>query len=217
MRLAYYRVSTGDQSTEIQRREMGGRFDREFDEGDLSGAVEAAKRPEFSKLLEVARAGDELHVYSVDRLGRDALDIQATARRLIRAGVVVHVHGLGPLTGDVGELILAVLAQVADGERRRIIERTAAGRRAARAALASTGRTHRGKDRLGGRPPAADPVKVEEWRVKHRASIARTAAHFGLSRATVKRYRAAGAQIDLEDAIRTSSIDGNVSPAGRRR
>jgi putative DNA-invertase from lambdoid prophage Rac len=38
------------------------------------------------------------------------------------------VHGLGRIAEGVGELILAVLSQVADLERRRIKDRTAAGR-----------------------------------------------------------------------------------------
>lgn len=199
MRLAYYRVSTGDQSVEIQRQEMGGGFDREFDEGDLSGMVEAAKRPVFRQVLEIARAGDVLHVYAIDRLGRDAIDIQLTARKVMAAGVTIHVHGLGALAGEAGELILAVLAQVAAAERRRIVERTNAGRRVARATFEATGRTHRGKDTLG-RRKSADPAEVEAWRVKHRATVAQTMQHFRISRATVKRYRkAAGVQLDLED------------------
>ncbi len=93
----------------------------------------------------------------------------------------------------VGELILAVLAQVADMERQRIAQRTAQGRETARKALAETGRTHRGKASLG-RPMAADPAAVRAWRVAQapgEGSIARAAAHFGLSPATVKRYCAA--------------------------
>ncbi|WP_157272146.1 hypothetical protein [Azohydromonas aeria] len=53
---------------------------------------------------------------------------------------------LGKIAVAVGELILAVLAQVADMERQRIVERTTADRATARAALAATGRTHRGQD-----------------------------------------------------------------------
>lgn len=188
MRLAYYRVSGPDQSVESQRHAMGGGFDREYDEGDISGGILAADRPEFGKLLDQVRAGDQLHVFNVDRLGRDALDIQATARRLVAAGVVIHVHGLGPIGGEAGELILAVLAQVAAIERRRIVDRTAAGRSAARAALKATGRTHRGKLAMGGKGTKADPAKVCEWRRKHGASLMTTAHHFHLSRATVVRY-----------------------------
>lgn len=190
MKIAYYRVSTGDQSVEAQRLAMGGGFDEEFADEGVSGGVLAADRPEFSKLLERVRAGDTLHVYAVDRLGRDALDVQATVRRLTQAKVIVHVHGLGPLAGDVGELILAVLAQVADMERRRIKERTEAGRQAARKALEATGRTHRGKESLG-RPKASDGAAVAAWRALNRKSIQETARHFCISPATVKRYCAA--------------------------
>jgi len=186
-RIAYYRVSTADQSIEAQRNAMGGDFDQEFTDEGVSGGVMAADRPGFAAMLDKVRAGDTVHVYAVDRLGRDALDIQGTVRRLIDAGVVVDVHGLGPIGRGVGELILAVLAQVAEMERRRIAERTEAGREAARASLRATGKTHRGKESLG-RPFAADAAAVASWRKANEASINATAAHFAISPATVKRY-----------------------------
>src|SRR5690606_25611811 len=189
-RIAYYRVSTGDQSIESQRLALGGDFDQEFSDEGVSGGTLAAKRPGFADLLSKVRSGDRVHVYAVDRLGRDALDVQATVRLLIDKGVTVDVHGLGPIGRGVGELILAVLAQVADMERQRIKERTQAGRAAARAALEATGRTHRGKESLG-RPMAQDAAAVVAWRRENGASIAQTARHFGLSPATVKRYAAA--------------------------
>lgn len=189
-RIAYYRVSTGDQSIESQRLALGGDFDQEFSDEGVSGGTLAAKRPGFADLLSKVRTGDTVYVYAVDRLGRDALDVQATVRLLINKGVTVDVHGLGPIVGGVGELILAVLAQVADMERQRIKERTQAGRAAARAALEATGRTHRGKESLG-RPMAQDAAAVVAWRRENGASIAQTARHFDLSPATVKRYTAA--------------------------
>lgn len=198
MKIAYYRVSTADQSIEAQRTAMGGAFDREFTDEGVSGGVTAAMRPGFAKLLEHVRDGDTVHVYAVDRLGRDALDVQTTVRRLIDMGVTVDVHGLGPIGRGVGELILAVLAQVAKMERRRITERTAAGRDAARRSLIATGRTHRGKESLG-RPFKADGATVAKWRQDNSASIAQTAEHFGLSQATVKRYCAAS-----RDRVRAS-------------
>ncbi len=189
-RIAYYRVSTGDQSIESQRLALGGDFDQEFSDEGVSGGTLAAKRPGFADLLSKVRSGDRVHVYAVDRLGRDALDVQATVRLLIEKGVTVDVHGLGPIGRGVGELILAVLAQVADMERHRIKERTQAGRAAARASLEATGRTHRGKESLG-RPMAQDAAAVVAWRRENGASIAQTARHFDLSAATVKRYSAA--------------------------
>jgi putative DNA-invertase from lambdoid prophage Rac len=190
-RLSYYRCSTADQSIEAQRNALGGQFDREFADEGISGAVLAADRPGFRALLSYAREGDVLHIYSIDRLGRDALDVQATVRKLIDKGVTVDVRGLGPIGKGAGELIVAVLAQVADMERQRIKERCDAGRSAAKAALAATGKTHRGKASLG-RPKAHDSVEVAAWRKANSASIAMTAAQFDLSLATVKRYCATG-------------------------
>jgi len=76
----------------------------------VSGAVPAKDRPGFSELLKYVREGDVVHVYAVDRLGRDALDVQATVRGLIKRGVTVEVRGLGTIAQGAGELILAVLA-----------------------------------------------------------------------------------------------------------
>jgi putative DNA-invertase from lambdoid prophage Rac len=186
-RIAYFRVSTTDQSIESQRTAMGGNFDKEFADEGVSGATPAKERRGFAALLNFIREGDTIHVYAVDRLGRDALDVQATVRHLLTKGVEVHVHGLGVIAKGVGELILAVLAQVADMERQRITERTAAGRQTAREALVRTGKTHKGKTSLG-RPMEQDPKEVNAWRAANGASIARTAEHFGLSVSSVKRY-----------------------------
>nr|WP_145545154.1 recombinase family protein [Variovorax boronicumulans] len=188
--LAYYRVSTADQSIQAQRTAMGGPFAKEFKDEGVSGGVPAAQRPGFAELLQYVREGDTVHVYAVDRLGRDALDVQATVRSLLERGITVNVRGIGPITGKAGELILAVLAQVADMERQRIRERTEAGREAARRSLEATGLTHKGKTSLG-RPAAANAQEVAAWRMQHGASIAATAEHWALSTATVKRYCAA--------------------------
>jgi putative DNA-invertase from lambdoid prophage Rac len=186
-RIAYYRVSTLDQSIEAQREALGGGFDEEFKDEGVSGSVLAADRPGFGQLLSHVRKGDVLCVYSIDRLGRDALDVQGTVRRLLDKGVTVDVRGLGPIAGDAGKLIVAVLAQMAEIERNRIKERCDAGRTAARAALEATGRTHRGKVSLG-RPKAAQGTEVASWRKENRASIKQTSERFGISATTVKRY-----------------------------
>lgn len=186
-RIAYYRVSTNDQSTEAQRHAMGGEFDREYADEGVSGSVMAVHRPQFAKLLESVRAGDTVYIYALDRLGRDALDVQATVRRLIDLGVTLDIHGIGIVGRGVGEIVVAVLAQVAEMERRKIVERTADGRAKARKSLAETGKTHRGKESLG-RPKAHDGAAVAAWRKAQGASISATAQHFGISLASVKRY-----------------------------
>jgi putative DNA-invertase from lambdoid prophage Rac len=196
--VAYFRVSTADQSIESQRNAMQPKagpsgFDKVFTDEGVSGATPAAKRPGFSALLQYVREGDTVHVYAVDRLGRDALDVQATVRDLLQRGVAVEVRGLGTIARGVGELILAVLAQVADMERNRINERTAAGRAVALASLEATGKTHKGKAGMGrvrGRVASGsvDPAQVVAWRRENGASIQATADHFSIGTATVKRY-----------------------------
>jgi putative DNA-invertase from lambdoid prophage Rac len=186
--IAYFRVSTTEQSIESQRQMLGGPFDQEFSDIGVSGSVPAADRPGFGELLAYIRKGDVLHVASVDRLGRDALDVQATVRSLIAKGVAIEVLGLGRIgSSGAGELILAVLAQVADMERKRIADRTAAGRETAKRLLAETGVTQHGKTSLG-RPKVADAAAVRQWRQENGASISLTAANFGISTASVKRY-----------------------------
>jgi putative DNA-invertase from lambdoid prophage Rac len=186
-RIAYFRVSTGGQSIEAQRQVLAGTFDREFADEGVSGFTPAAERPGFAKLLSYIREGDALCVYALDRLGRDALDVQKTVRDLLDKGVTLDVYGLGPIGRGVGELIVAVLAQIADMERNRIKERCEAGRSAARASLLASGKTHRGKVSLG-RPKAADASEVVGWRRDNEASITQTMAKFGISKATVVRY-----------------------------
>ncbi|WP_422357128.1 recombinase family protein [Qipengyuania flava] len=186
-RIAYFRVSTESQSVESQRKALGGSFDKEFIDEGVSGATRAVDRPGFASLLSYVREGDTVCVTAIDRLGRDALDVQGVVRDLIDKGVTIDVQGLGPIAKGVGELVVAVLAQIADMERARIKERCDAGREAAKASLAANGKTHRGKATLG-RPFAADASKVVEWRRENAASIAETAQNFGLSPATVKRY-----------------------------
>lgn len=187
--IAYYRVSTNGQSIEAQKASLthAKLIDKEFMDEGVSGAIPAADRPGFAAMLGYVRDGDTIHVYAVDRLGRDAIDVQTTIRALLLKKVTVHVNGLGPVGPGVGELIVAVLAQVADMERARINERTASGRTLAKLSLAATGKTHRGKDSLG-RPAKADAAAVKAWRTDEKKSISETAEHFKLSESTVKRY-----------------------------
>ena len=189
-RISYLRVSTSEQSVEAQRSALGGGFDKEFVDTGVSGATLAKDRPAFRELLRYVRENDFLMVYSVCRLGRDALDVQSTVRALIEKGVTIEVLGIGQIGRGVGELILAVLAQVADMERMRIRDRCEAGRNVARLALAQTQRTHRGKASLG-RSKLHDPAEVAGWRRENGASISQTAKQFQVSAQTVKRYCAA--------------------------
>jgi len=190
--IAYYRVSDKSQSIASQRAALseGITFDKEFQDEGVSGGIPALHRPGFNALLAYIREGDTLHVYAIDRLGRDAIDVQMTIKLLLAKNVTVYVRGLGHIAKGVGELIVAVLAQVAEMEKARINERTTTGRKLAQATLAATGKTHRGKESMG-RPAKADAGAVRQWKTDNAASISATAKHFGLSESTVKRYLAA--------------------------
>jgi putative DNA-invertase from lambdoid prophage Rac len=189
-RIAYYRVSTTDQSIEAQRHAMGGNFAMEFQDAGVSGAIPARERPGFADMLKAIQAMQqskpELCVYAVDRLGRDSIDVQSTVRDLRAAGVRVNIHGIGVIEGESGELLLTMLAQFAQMERTRIKARAEAGRAVARESLGRTGLTHRGKASLG-RPVEHDARAIAAWRSDHQASIRTTAKHFGVSDSTVKR------------------------------
>lgn len=189
-RIAYFRCSTSDQSIEAQRHALGGTFDKEFADEGVSGATLAKDRPGFVALLSYVREGDTICLYALDRLGRDALDVQATVRALLDKGVLLDVRGIGPVGRGAGEIVVAVLAQIADMERQRIKERCDDGRAKARAALEATGKTHRDKASLG-RPKAKNASEVASWRKDNGKSIRQTCEHFGLSKATVARYCAA--------------------------
>ncbi len=191
--IAYYRVSTNSQSIEAQKAALtyADKIEREFIDEGVSGAVVATNRSGFAEMMSYVRAGDTIHVYAVDRLGRDAIDVQTTIRALLQKGVTIEINGLGQISNNgVGELIIAVLAQVADMERHRIAQRTQSGRDLAKVTHAATGKTHKGKDTLG-RPAKADAAEVRAWRKEKNESIAATAKHFKLSESTVKRYCAA--------------------------
>jgi putative DNA-invertase from lambdoid prophage Rac len=188
-RIAYYRVSTTDQTIAAQRHAMGGDFDMEFEDEGVSGIIPAAERPGFASMLRTIksmRKKPELCVYAVDRLGRDSIDVQTTVRDLRAAGVRVSIHGVGVVEGDTGELLLALLSQFAQMERNRIKARADAGRAAARENLAAFGKTQNGATSLG-RPAVHDTAAIAAWRSQHKASIATTARHFKVSDSTVKR------------------------------
>lgn len=187
--IAYYRVSDSSQSIQAQKAALthASQIEHTFMDEGVSGAIPAGNRPGFAALLTYIRSGDTLHIYAVDRLGRDAIDVQTTIRALIDKGVTIHINGLGAIGKGVGELIVAVLAQVADMERARINERTSAGRALAKATLQATGVTHRGKTSMG-RPVIADASEVKAWRKDNKESIKEAAKHFNLSESTVKRY-----------------------------
>ncbi|MGF6699627.1 putative DNA-invertase from lambdoid prophage Rac [Paraburkholderia sp. MM5496-R1] len=196
---AYYRVSSKDQSIEAQRDVLTDKgaikFDVERKDEGVSGLVPAAKRPGLGSILEFIRKGDVLHVFAIDRLGRDAIDVQSTVRDLIDRGVRLNVHGLGEIAPDAfGRLVVGILAQVADMQRAKIEENTANGRETARRHFEATGRTHKGKDSLGRKPSIAHDTLVQAFRMlSETGNVSATAKALGINRTTLIAARDSGA------------------------
>jgi DNA invertase Pin-like site-specific DNA recombinase len=176
----YGRVSTLEQRTDNQRIEIeqaGVQLDY-WHADTVSGAAHATQRAEFNRMLDKLRQDDVLVVTKLDRLGRDAVDVLATIRRLEQLEVKVIVLQLGQLdlTSPAGRMMLTMLAAVAEMERDLLIERTKAGLERARAEGKKLGRpsktTHKAR---------ADLIKAHH----EGATISALARLYGVSRATV--------------------------------
>lgn len=140
MKFGYARVSTEDQNLNMQidaLQTMG--CERIFQE-KISGMND--QRLELLKMLDMAREGDTIVVYKLDRLGRstkklieliDDLNNKGVEFQSIRDSIDTHTA--------VGKAMFRMLAVLAEMERDLISERTRAGLTAARA-----------RGRLGGRP-----------------------------------------------------------------
>ncbi|VTU36487.1 recombinase family protein [Variovorax sp. RA8] len=183
---AYCRVSTADQTTENQLREIAAAgFDiapKRVEAETISGSVPTSERKGFSKLVNRMEEGDVLVVTKLDRLGRNAMDVRATVEALTGLGVRVHCLALGgvDLTSAAGKMTMGVLAAVAEFERDLLIERTQSGLARAKAA---------GKPL--GRPQALAEAQAAAARERLSAglSVASVAREFKTSRQTIMRLR----------------------------
>lgn len=178
---AYCRVSTAGQTTENQIQEIkAAGFDLQPQraiEETISGSISTSQRIGFNKLLERMESGDVLVVTKLDRLGRNAIDVQSTVELLEGKGIRVHCLALGgvDLTSAAGKMTMGVLAAVAQFERDLLIERTQAGLQ----------RTKASGTKLG-RPVVASIEDVRKLKVEGLSQSA-VAAQLEVSLSTVKR------------------------------
>lgn len=181
---AYCRVSTTDQTTDNQVREIeaaGFAIEpRRVIAETVSGSVAAMERAGFAKLVDRLEDGDVLIVTKLDRLGRNAMDVRATVEALAAIGVRVHCLALGgvDLTSAAGKMTMGVLSAVAEFERDLLIERTQAGLSRAKAEGKALGR------------PSALTVAQQQAVLASRAqgvSLGVLAKQYGVSRAAIQR------------------------------
>ena len=181
---AYCRVSTNEQTTDNQQREIeaaGFAIDPKRIVAEIvSGSVAASERKGFAKLLDRMESGDVLVVTKLDRLGRNAMDVRATVEQFAGEGVRVHCLALGgvDLTSAAGKMTMGVIAAVAEFERDLLIERTQAGLDRAR----KEGKTL-------GRPQSLslDQQRSIVERRKHGVSLGALAKEYKVSRAAIQR------------------------------
>jgi DNA invertase Pin-like site-specific DNA recombinase len=124
--VAYIRVSSYDQTTERQLE--GIEFDRTF-EDKASG--KDTERPALKACMKHLRAGDTLHVHSIDRLARNLKNLQDIVEDLTSRGVVVHFHKEGlTFSGEespMQKMMFQMMGAVAEFERSLIRERQMEG------------------------------------------------------------------------------------------
>ncbi|RIR09490.1 recombinase family protein [Mycobacteroides abscessus] len=181
MLIGYARVSTAEQSTDLQLDALhGAHVEQVFTDEGISGSV--SSRPELDKCLLHLRAGDTLVVWRLDRLARSLKNLLELVESLSQRGI--HLRSLTEAidtSSASGRLVLSVFGALAEFERSLIIERTQAGVAAARLRGARIGR-----------PTAMTSGQVEQAKTLvgagHRVSeVART---LGVGRSTL--YRALG-------------------------
>jgi len=177
--IGYPRVSTAEQSVDLQTDELRAAGGVKVFTEQLSGAVD--RRPQLDRALEQLRAGDTLVVWRLDRLGRSlrhpidtvtGLDAQDVGFRSLRESIDTTTSG--------GRLVFHLLGALAQVEREVIRDRTVAGLASARA-----------RGRVGGRPPklTVDQVRTARRLYEERAlTVAEIGKVLGVSRTSI--YRA---------------------------
>lgn len=179
--VGYIRVSSVDQHSD--RQLQGVELERVFSDR-CSGRD--TNRPALAECLDYLRAGDVLHVHSIDRLGRSMTDLMMLVERLTAAGVSVDfrkenlVFSAGAADA-MQKLQFQMLAAFAEFERALIRERQREGIAIAKAA-----------GKYKGRKPLADASLAEKARemlqtVRSKSEVAKA---LGVSRTTL--YKALG-------------------------
>jgi DNA invertase Pin-like site-specific DNA recombinase len=178
MRIGYARVSTDDQTLDLQRDALKKAKCRQLYEEQASGKNTA--RPELEACLKSLREGDTLIVWRLDRLGRSLADLirltqDLQARGIAFASLTERIDTRSP----TGQLVFHLFGALAEFERNLIRERTLAGLKAARA-----------RGRKGGRPRKLTAKDVKTVRSLLRSGdvpVSTIAEQFRVARSTLYR------------------------------
>lgn len=183
---AYVRVSKIEQQPENQIKEIeaaGFMIEpHRIITETISGSMPAARRKDFTRLLDKIENKDVLIVTKLDRLGRDAIDVSITVAKLEKMGVRVHCLALGgvDLTSSAGKMTMGVINAVAQFERDLLIERTQSGLARAKS-----------QGKILGRPKILSELQTKQviQQLEEGKAIAAIARYFTISRQTIMRIR----------------------------
>ena len=182
MRIGYARVSTDDQTLDLQRDALKRAKCRQIYEEHASG--KNANRPELDACLKSLRQGDTLVVWRLDRLGRSLADLICLTSELQSRKIELESLTEKIETGSpTGKLVFHVFGALAEFERNLIRERTMAGLKAARA-----------RGRKGGRPRKLSGKELRTIAALLKTtevSVQDVAQRYGVSRSTLYRNRVA--------------------------
>lgn len=133
MMIGYARVSTEGQTLDQQRAALKAAGCKRVFEEKASGTQRG--RPELVKMLDHLQPGNVVTVTRLDRLARSTRDLLDIAERIgqAEAGLRSLAEPWADTTTPAGRMVLTVFAGIADFERSLIVERTSAGRIAAKA------------------------------------------------------------------------------------
>jgi DNA invertase Pin-like site-specific DNA recombinase len=178
-KIGYARVSTTDQNLDAQTDALTSASCERIFADTASGKLD--RRPQLDQALDYIRAGDQLVVTKLDRLGRSLRHLLNLVADLQQRHIDLQVLDQGLDTSTpAGKLIFAVIGAVAEFERDLISERTRAGLDAARA-----------RGRKGGRRPVMTAQKAAVARQMYDSkqyTIDVIAKTVGVSRATLYRH-----------------------------
>ena len=147
-------ISIEEQQRKIEARaaEMSWTLANLFVDAGVSGSVPLAKRPEGGKLLAALLPGDIVVAAKMDRCFRSAFDALETIKGFKSRKIALWLLDLGDVSGNgVSELIVTVLAAVAQFERSLISERI----------IATKQNQRRASKHLGGSRPFGYQLKQQ--------------------------------------------------------
>lgn len=140
MNVGYIRVSSKKQNYDRQYAALGDKVKTVFCEKKSGKTTEG--RTELRELIDYVREGDTVYVSSIDRLGRDLMDILSVSKELETKGVnIVSVKEGIDTSQEIGRMYMVFAGILAEAELSLINERAEEGREAAKA-----------KGKTGGRP-----------------------------------------------------------------